>query len=70
MPKEVLSKDQIGQIANAMSSDEAGLPECEASIEAASDEKQQVIKSAWKLKLRADRLVGAKKQAESSTEGS
>jgi hypothetical protein len=32
MPKEILSKDQIKQIATAMSSDEAGLPESEARL--------------------------------------
>ena len=36
MPKEILSKDQIKQIAMTMSSDEAGLPEREARLAAAS----------------------------------
>lgn len=57
MPKEILSKDQIKQIAMAMSSDEAGLREREARLVAASAAKQRVIKRAWKLKLRAERLV-------------
>ena len=50
-----------------MSSDEAGIPEREASLAAASVEEQRVIKKAWKLKLRADRLVEAEKRARSST---
>ena len=67
MPKEILSKDQLKQIARAMSSDYAGLPEREASLAVASAEEQRVIKEAWKLKLRADRLVEAEKRARSST---
>ena len=67
MSKEVLSKDQITQIAKMMSSDEAGLPECEASLAAASAEKQRVIKRVWKLKLRADRLAEAEKPVKNST---
>jgi len=34
MPKEILSKDQIKEIAMAMSSDEADLPEREARLAA------------------------------------
>ena len=67
MPKEILSSDQIKQIARSMSSDEAGLPEREASLAAAPAEKQRVIKTAWKLKLRADRLVEAERRAKNST---
>jgi len=67
MPKEILSKDQVKQIARAMSSDEAGLPEREARLAAASAEEQRVIKRAWNLKLRADRLVDAEKRAKNST---
>jgi hypothetical protein len=67
MPKEILSKDQIKQIAMAMSSDEAGLPESEARLSAASAAQQRVIKRAWKLKLSAERLVEAEKRATNST---
>jgi hypothetical protein len=45
MPKEILSKDQIKQIAMTMPSDEAGLPEREAGLAAASAAQQRVIKS-------------------------
>jgi hypothetical protein len=34
---------------------------------AASAEEQRVIKRAWKLKLRADRLVEAERRAKNST---
>ena len=61
MPMEILSKDQIKQIAMTMSSDEAGLPERAARLEAASAAQQRVIKRAWKLKLSAERLVEAEK---------
>lgn len=67
MPKEILSKDQIKQIARVMSSDEARLPELEASLAAASAEKQRVIKRAWKLKMSAGRLAEAEKRALNST---
>jgi hypothetical protein len=67
MPKEILSKDQIKQIAMAMPSDEAGLSECEANLAAASTSQQRVIKRAWKLKLSAERLVEAEKRATNST---
>ena len=67
MPKEILSKDQIKQIAMAMSSDEAGIPEYEARVAAASAAQQRAIKSAWKLKLSAERLSEAEKRAKNST---
>ena len=67
MPMEILSKDQIKQIAMAMSSDEAGLPEREARLEAPSAAQQRVIKGAWKLKLGAERLGEAEKRAKNST---
>ena len=70
MPKEILSKDQIKQIAMAMSSDEAVLSECESSLAAASAAQQRVIKRAWKLKLSAERLVEAEKRAKNSTKRS
>jgi hypothetical protein len=66
MPREILSKNQVKQIASEMSSDEAGLPGREARLAAASAEEQRVIKKAWKLKLRADRLVEAEKRAKDS----
>jgi hypothetical protein len=67
MPKEILSKDQIKQIAMTMPSDEAGLPEREAGLAAASAAQQRVIKRAWKLKLSAKRLSEADKRAKNST---
>ena len=67
MPKEILSKDQIKEIAMAMSSDEADLPEHEARLAAASAAQQRVIKRAWKLKLGAERLGEAEKRAKNST---
>jgi hypothetical protein len=70
MPKEILSKDQIKQIAMAMSSDEAGFSECESSLAAASAAQQRVIKRAWKLKLSAGRLVEAEMRAKNSTKRS
>jgi hypothetical protein len=69
-PKEILSKDQIKQIAMAMSADEADLPESEARLAAGSAAQQRVIKRAWKLKLSAERLVEAEKRATNSTKGS
>lgn len=75
MPKEILSKDQIKQIAMWMPSDETPLSEREASLAAASAAQQRVIKRAWKLKLAAERLkelgmdrfFETGKQAENST---
>jgi hypothetical protein len=67
MPEEILSKELIKQIASAISSDEMSVPEWEASLATASAEKQRAIKRAWKLKLRADRLVEAEKRAKNST---
>ena len=68
MPKEILSKDQIKQIAMAMSSDEAGLPEREAGLAAASAAQQRVIKRAWKLKLSAERLSEAEQASQEFNE--
>jgi hypothetical protein len=62
MSKEILSKEQIKQIAMAMSSDEAGLAEREAGLAAASAAQQRVIKRAWKIKLSAERLSEADKR--------
>ena len=67
MAKEILSSDQIKQIAKWMSTDGTDLHEREVSLAAASAEKQRVIKTAWKLKLRADRLVEAERRAKNST---
>jgi hypothetical protein len=77
MPKEILSKDQIKEIAMAMSSDEADLPEHEARLAAASADVQRVVKRAWKLRLEAQRLkelgvyrlVETEKPAKNSTNG-
>ena len=50
-----------------MSSDEAGLPEREAKLAAASAAQQRVIKRAWKLKLSAERVGEAEKRAKNLT---
>jgi|HubBroStandDraft_1064217.scaffolds.fasta_scaffold1140305_2 hypothetical protein len=70
MPNEILSKNEIEQIAMAMSQDKAGIPEFEADLAAASIEKQRVIKRVWRLKLRAERLSEAEKRAKNSTKRS
>ena len=67
VPKEILSTDQIKQIAKSMSSDVGSLPEREAKLAAASAAQKRVVKRAWNLKLRFEQLVEAKKRARKST---
>ena len=56
MAKEVLSQEQIDQIAHELSKDEARVSELRKSISALPLASKRVVKKAWKLKHKAERL--------------
>jgi hypothetical protein len=75
MPKEILSEDQIKEIASAIPLEEMSLSESEEKLRGASADIQRLIKRIWNTKLEAERLrrlgipflVGAEKPAKNST---
>ena len=67
MTKEVLSKEQIEQIAHETAKNEAEVGELRRQISAAPLNTQRLVKRLWRLKQRAERLAGAETRAAKKT---
>ncbi len=64
--KEILSKDQIEDIAGMLAKNPADSRNLQAQLTFAPKVKQSAIKTAWTLKRRAERLIEAEQR---TTEG-
>jgi cob(I)alamin adenosyltransferase len=63
MSKEILSKDQIKEIAGMLAKNPADSRNMQAMLSAAPKEKQRVMKNCVAVLRRAERLIAAEQKA-------